>query len=176
MITGDAEETAELEIVRRGMDLAANLLRIGHHGRSTSSTPALLDAVSPSYGVISCGRDNSYGHPHQEVLNRLLSRDIQVFRTDQQGTIIAVSDGQIWRFDATPITSFAEEWTDGAAKEEPSVAAGSSDERGYIGNMNSSIFHSHDCSSLPAKHNRIYFDTWEEAIEAGQRPCQRCKP
>ncbi|MEN1762249.1 Ada metal-binding domain-containing protein [Anoxynatronum sibiricum] len=63
-----------------------------------------------------------------------------------------------------------------AAKEESSAAAESSDGQSYIGNKNSDIFHTSDCSSLPAEHNRIYFDTRDEAIETGQRPCQRCKP
>ena len=176
VITGDAEETSETEMVRSGMDLAANLLKVPHHGSSSSTTTPFLDKVSPIYAVISSGHDNSYGHPHQEVLQRLQSRGVEIYRTDQQGTIIAVSDGTDWVFDTMPVTSFAQEWIEEEVKESTSSAVDAGDERGYVGNKNSSIFHSHDCSSLPTEHNRIYFDTREEAIEAGQRPCQRCKP
>ena len=174
VITGDAERQAELEMVNNGMNIAANLLRVGHHGSSTSSVPEFLQAVDPDYGVISLGLNNRYGHPHQEVIQRLQERDIEIYRTDQQGSIIAVSDGESWQFDTHPVTDFSEEWTQEEEADDP--VAAEPREGGYIGNVNSEIFHTHDCSSLPAEHNRIYFDSRDEAIEAGQRPCQRCNP
>ncbi|SDY92958.1 MBL fold metallo-hydrolase [Tindallia californiensis] len=182
VITGDAERQAELEMVNSGMELMANLLRVAHHGSNSSSIPEFLQAVDPDYGVISAGHDNRYGHPHQEVIQRLQERNIEIYRTDLQGTIIAVSDGENWQFDTHPVTDFSEEWTQEEEKakvkidetEDPLVAKPS--EEGYIGNVNSDVFHTPDCNSLPAEHNRIYFDNRNEAIEAGQRPCQRCNP
>ena len=72
------------------------------------------------------------------------------------------------------MTDFSEEWTQESDADDPAIAE--PPEGGYIGNVNSEIFHTLDCSSLPAEHNRICFDSREEAIEVGQRPCQRCNP
>ena len=67
---GDAESDSEQEILERFGNVTADVLKCGHHGSSTSTSQAFLDRVSPEYAVISCGRDNSYGHPHQETLER----------------------------------------------------------------------------------------------------------
>jgi competence protein ComEC len=92
--TGDAERTAEAQMVARWPDrLRADVLRLGHHGSSTSTTPAFLDAVSPSVAVHSAGADNRYGHPHAEVVDRVLGRGIALFGTDRNGTITVVTDG-----------------------------------------------------------------------------------
>ncbi|MBQ6808387.1 MAG: MBL fold metallo-hydrolase [Firmicutes bacterium] len=94
LFTGDAEAAAEEDILKKGSKLAADLLKVGHHGSETSSSQAFLDAVSPKIAVISCGEDNEYGHPHADTLNRLQALGVTVFRTDQKGTIQAVSDGK----------------------------------------------------------------------------------
>ena len=73
--------------------LQADVYKAGHHGSSTSSSEKFLDAVKPAYTVISCESGNTYGHPHKEVLQRFAERNIQVYRTDEQGTIVAFSDG-----------------------------------------------------------------------------------
>lgn len=98
IFTGDAEEAAETDMVRNGMDLSATVYKVGHHGSSSSTSTAFLDAMSPSYAVISCGKDNSYGYPHKEVMKALQEREIEIFRTDEQGSIVAVCDGEsiIW--------------------------------------------------------------------------------
>ena len=93
LFTGDCEETAEADIVNSGQDIHANVYQAGHHGSRTASSQLFMDAVAPEYAVISCGEDNSYGHPHAEVLNRFRSLGIKVFRTDEQGTVTATSDG-----------------------------------------------------------------------------------
>ena len=74
-------------------DLKADVLKVGHHGSSSSSTRPFLKAVSPKYAVISVGKDNDYGHPHKETINRLFESGISVFRTDESGTIIFTTDG-----------------------------------------------------------------------------------
>ena len=73
--------------------ILADVLKVGHHGSKYSSSAEFLVGVSPKYAVISCGRKNSYGHPHQEVLDKLKCLETTLFRTDLQGTIICYSDG-----------------------------------------------------------------------------------
>lgn len=91
LFMGDAEEQVEQEIINS--DIQANVLKIGHHGSKTSSSPAFLQKVKPTVAIISCGTGNAYGHPDSIVLERLDNQDVKVYRTDEQGTIIAVSDG-----------------------------------------------------------------------------------
>lgn len=93
LFTGDCEAEAEADLIASGADLSADVYLAGHHGSDTASSQAFMDAVSPMYAVISCGEGNSYGHPHAEVLNRFRSMGIQVFRTDEQGSVVAESDG-----------------------------------------------------------------------------------
>ena len=94
LFTGDAEKEAEERMLQRnGREaLQADVLKVGHHGSSTSTRAEFLEAVSPSYGVISCGKDNKYGHPHQSALDRLSAAGVQVLRTDEMGTVILQSD------------------------------------------------------------------------------------
>ena len=94
IFTGDAEYTSEYMMIDSGLPLAADVLKVGHHGSATSSSTEFLEAVHPKYAVISCGHYNGYGHPHQETLDSLKAFDVNVFRTDLQGTIICRSDGE----------------------------------------------------------------------------------
>lgn len=98
LFTGDAESTAEADIVEycqaKEISIQASVYKAGHHGSSTSSQDSFLDEVAPQVAVISCGVDNDYGHPHEETMKRFRDRGIQVFRTDEQGTVVAVSDGE----------------------------------------------------------------------------------
>lgn len=94
LFMGDAEADSENEILDNFSDVKADVLKCGHHGSSTSTSQAFLDSVSPEYAVISCGRDNSYGHPHQETLDRLEQKDVTVYRSDLQHTIVASCDGE----------------------------------------------------------------------------------
>lgn len=99
LITGDAEADAERALVaRRGDGLRAQVLKAGHHGSRTSSTEVFLDAVQPSHAVLSLGRNNGFGFPHPEVLERLAVRGVQVHRTDQDGVIRLVMDEAGVRF------------------------------------------------------------------------------
>lgn len=93
LFTGDAESEVEQDIVSNGLNIRADVLKLGHHGSRTSSSDEFLDNVKPTYAVISCSKDNSYGHPHTETMEKMKMRNIQVFRTDQQGTIVATTDG-----------------------------------------------------------------------------------
>ena len=93
IFTGDAEETSEQDMISTGMNLDCDVLSVGHHGSASSTTWDFLEATSPSYAVISCGINNQYNHPSADTMGRLSDMGIPVFRTDKQGTIIAVSDG-----------------------------------------------------------------------------------
>lgn len=106
LFTGDAEENAEQDMLQTGIDLDCDVYKVSHHGSSNASTSDFLDAILPEYAVISCGEGNDYGHPHAEVLNELRSRGVKVFRTDEQGTVVAVSDGKNITFNMEPSTSW----------------------------------------------------------------------
>lgn len=105
IFTGDAEYMAEYMMMDSGLPLSADVLKVGHHGSATSSTMEFLRAVDPTYAVISCGKGNSYGHPHESTLEALKSLDAQLYRTDLQGTIICVSDGKTISFSTERNTS-----------------------------------------------------------------------
>ena len=96
IFTGDAEELSEKEILSRysAKELKSDLLKVGHHGSSSSSSIAILRAISPKYAVMSLGEDNSYGHPDKEIINRLEDMDITYFRTDIDGTVVFSCDGK----------------------------------------------------------------------------------
>ena len=101
MLTGDAEKPAEESILRTysGAELGSMLLKMGHHGSRTSSTEAWLEAVRPTIAIISCGRDNSYGHPHAEALARIKPYvGENIYRTDLLGSFIFITDGEVFTY------------------------------------------------------------------------------
>lgn len=106
LFTGDAEEKAEEDILNNGIDISADVYAAAHHGSKTATSQAFLDKISPTYVVISAGEGNKYGHPHAEVLNRLRAAGISVFRTDEQGTIVATSDGNDITWNCSPSESW----------------------------------------------------------------------
>lgn len=99
LFTGDAEADAEREMMARSHDLQATILHLGHHGSRTSSTLAFLRAVNPEVAIYSAGPDNSYGHPHQEVVERVLSLGIALYGTDTHGTVTVWTDGRAYRLE-----------------------------------------------------------------------------
>ena len=94
LFTGDAEKEEEQDMVADGAYLKSDVYQAGHHGSSNASSRNFLEAVRPAYTVISCGAENDYGHPHAETLQRLQEIGSEIFRTDWQGTVQAVSDGE----------------------------------------------------------------------------------
>lgn len=102
IFTGDAEKLSEGELIDKQLDLSADVLKVAHHGSDSSTSQVFLDAVNPTYAVISVGKDNSYGHPTQTVMNRLKDKNIKTYRTDESGTIIATSDGTNITFNVAP--------------------------------------------------------------------------
>ncbi len=94
MLTGDIEEPIEQEIIRSGLPLQSQVLKLGHHGSRTSSSLPFLMEVRPLLAIYSAGVGNSYGHPHPEVLQRMRDYDVPTYGTDQDGTIVVLTDGQ----------------------------------------------------------------------------------
>lgn len=92
LMEGDAEKQVERAALENGTDLRATLFKAGHHGSATSNTEEFVQAVHPRIAVVSCGENNSYGHPHEDVLETFRREGVQVFRTDLNGTVVAYVD------------------------------------------------------------------------------------
>ena len=161
LFTGDMERDAENDMLDTGAKVKADVLKVGHHGSETSTGYRFLYEVDPTYAVISVGKDNSYGHPHEEPMSRLHDADVTVYRTDEMGTVIAVSDGKNITFS----------WEKGSAKP---IDPTESTETYYIGNKNSKTLHAPSCANLPAEKNQLRFESYESAISQGFTPCGNC--
>lgn len=185
LFTGDAKEEAEEDMLDCGISLQADVYKAGHHGSSTSSSEEFLQAVQPSYAVISCAEDNSYGHPHAEPLNSFRAMGIKVFRTDEQGSIIAYSDGEAITWNCSP----SESWLSGngahvtkdadSHSSSTTTTTSESKKTSYICNTNTMKFHYPSCSSAKdiLEENRLEIKTTRnELINQGYEPCGGCKP
>lgn len=93
LLMGDAETLSEEEIMNNGLYIDVDVLKLGHHGSSTSSSEKFLNATTPQYAIISAGKGNTYHHPIKSVMERLENMEITVYRTDESGTIIMSTDG-----------------------------------------------------------------------------------
>ena len=196
VFTGDADTVSETEMVNNGLDLSADVLKLGHHGSAYSNNSFFLNAVNPTYAVISVGEGNSYGHPHREVLEDMQSRDVEVYRTDLQGTITIFSDGTDLTFEtqrtsnqsldsqinsandsamssnddaqSSVSTSKKEETVDESTKTENSSDTTSS-ETVYI-TESGTKYHRKGCSYLKSSIEI----SLEKAKSQGYSPCSRC--
>ena len=196
IFTGDAEEKAEEDILNNGIDISADVYAAAHHGSKTATSQAFLDKVSPTYVVISAGEGNKYGHPHAEVLNRLRAAGKSVFRTDEQGTIVATSDGNDITWNCSPSESWkageptgSSDSTANNSTADSTTSSGSSDagiaadESGSSNSDSSSVmvhitdtgskYHSAGCSYLKKSDHEV---TLSEAKNMGLTPCSRCNP
>lgn len=123
LFTGDAERAEEQDLLNAGVNLQSTVLKVGHHGSDTSTSYPFLRAVAPQYAVISVGTGNSYGHPTEAVLSRLRDAGVTTFRTDMQGEITAVSDGQTVNF-STAKNAAAETLANAGAGQNANQASG----------------------------------------------------
>lgn len=184
LFTGDAERPAEQDILEKDYDLSATVLKVGHHGSDTATTYPFLREIMPQYAIISCGSENSYGHPHKDLLSRLRDAGAAVYRTDLQGTITCVSDGRTVSISTEKnanvpanqtVPAGAETATAGTETPADTVTVQPSVSE-YIGNINSRVFHIPSCPNLPAVKNRVMFFSREEAVGEGYSPCGNCEP
>lgn len=106
LFAGDAESTAEKDMLDQDVDLSATVYHVSHHGSYTSSSEEFLKRVNPEYAVVSCAKDNEYDHPHQETLDKLRGQNVALFRTDLQGGITAYSDGKEIEWSISPVKEY----------------------------------------------------------------------
>ncbi|MFI3292592.1 MAG: ComEC/Rec2 family competence protein [Rikenellaceae bacterium] len=186
LFTGDAEYEAEQVLLNSGYDLSSTVLKVGHHGSDTSSSYVFLREVMPQYAVISCGVDNSYGHPTDAVLSRLRDADTTLFRTDLQGDIVCMSDGLTVTFTADKIISDDELLTaptSNTSSVTPPISDTSSNDSDdnfyYVLNTNSHKFHYSDCYSASIISEKNYATSTEDRatlIQNGYSPRGNCCP
>ncbi len=163
LFTGDMETTAEADMMDYWDDdsrFRVDVLKVGHHGSNTSTGYRFLNAVMPTYGVIPVGKDNDYGHPHDEPMARLKQAGVVTLRTDELGHVIARTDGSEVSFT----------WDNQNASPEDAEPG----DQLFIGNKNSKKFHGTDCANLPSEKNRVEFSSYDEAVSAGYSPCGSC--
>ena len=200
LFTGDAEAEAEQALLNNEADLSANVLKVAHHGSSSSSSEQFLSAVQPDCAVISVGAENTYLHPTDDVLNRIALNGAQICRTDLQGDIVITSDGNKLSISTEKTASAEELMVSGEAAaeiiareaqtkaEEEERAKAEADSKNtstesynidYILNKNSKKFHYPDCKSVKQmkEKNKIYFNgTRNEVISQGYDSCGNCHP
>lgn len=182
LFTGDAESIVEDEMIRNGCKLKSDVLKVGHHGSTSSTTDDFLKNVNPDYAVISCGIGNKYGHPHKETVDKLNSFGVTVHRTDREGTIVAQSDGNSVTFGGKGETerTVVKTGTDtkSSATSQKSETSQTKNEEVYIGNKNSKKFHKGDCESVFAmsEKNKEYLYSRKDALVKGYSPCNNCNP
>lgn len=159
LFMGDAETIVESDLLDE-YNLKADILKVGHHGSRYASHYEFLNNVLPGICVISCGKDNSYGHPHKEAVDRIEKIGSTILRTDKEGTVCLKTDGEkIYNLNGDIYSCNA------------SLA-----EITYIGNKNSKVFHTDMCTGLPKKQNQIIFNSKEDALDVGYRACRSCNP
>ncbi|SHO49929.1 ComEC/Rec2 family competence protein [Anaerocolumna xylanovorans] len=158
LFTGDLEEKAEKDLALSGRNIEADVLKVNHHGSLTSSCPEFLKAVDPTYAMISCGKNNTYGHPAYATLAGLEEEDIQTYRTDLQGTIVITSDGKNISVKTT-----------GKIKDKK---ADKSNELVYITEKGNK-YHRKDCKYIKGNYRSV---SLKKAKEEGYEPCRVCKP
>ncbi len=188
LFTGDAEEAEEQDIMDGGKDLSATVLKVGHHGSAYSTSDLWLSSINPQYAVISCGKDNEYGHPTEETLKRLDEHGVIILRTDLQGDIIFKEETGLLNYqveknpDADTLVPGSKPENIQEGEEPQTRTIPGEDEKGgtkYILNVNTGKFHEPDCKSLnqmKEKNKKEFTGDRQELIDSGYEPCQNCNP
>ena len=182
IFTGDAEEVTEQDMISTGMDLDCDVLSVGHHGSSSSTTWDFLSATSPEYAVISCESGNQYGHPHAETMQKLQDMGIQVFRSDKQGTVVALSDGTEITWTVEPCNdyssgnsqedSYVPEATEAPAQEEVPVQEEQVESMVWLSATGEKYHSIPNCGRMnPDKARQI---SKSDAEASGYGPCSKC--
>ncbi len=171
VLTGDAESETETKLVQEGVNLDCTVYVVGHHGSSSSSTTAFVQAMSPELALISVGADNSYGHPTDKTLSTLNASGASIYRTDTHGVITVNYNGTSYEvetdYDGMPDAS------------EAGVTDEASEDVSYVLNVSSMKFHLPDCSAVSQMSDsskEFSTKTRDELISDGYDPCGMCKP
>lgn len=170
LFMGDVTSETEPDILAHNTELHSDVLKIAHHGSKYSTSETFLSTVSPKYAVISCAKDNKYGFPTARVLNLLRSSGVSLYRTDEQGSLIAKSNGNTIRWSSSPDNN----WTAG----ENTV---SSSQQGitYIINTSTKKFHKPACrytQTISEANRENTAKSKTELIADGYSPCGVCTP
>ncbi len=166
LFTGDAEALSEGEILAKQLDISADVLKLGHHGSHSSTSQAFLDKVNPKYAIVSCGKGNDYGHPHQETIDKLNAKNINILRTDVSGTIISTSDGNNINFNVN-----ASETNTGNTTNNNTSETKTKSNTVWVANKTAKVYHSSkDCSNMK-NPTQI---SLSNAQEKGLKPCSKC--
>lgn len=182
LFTGDAEKSEEKQIIKSGFDVSADVLKVGHHGSSTSTSDSFFDKVSPNLALISCGKDNDYGHPHAETITKFNENNITTFRTDEYGSItVNINNGKtdvVTNQDSQSGLNLDFESANNSSDNVNIDNSTSQLEATYVGNKNSKIFHLADCSSAEkmSEENKVYFNSRDDAVKEDYTPCKSCNP
>ena len=178
---GDAEEIEENSIVNEYIKIECDVLKVGHHGSNSSTSKSLLKAVKPKYAVISVGKNNDYGHPTQEILNKLTDAGCLIYRTDLQGDITFTIEKNNLKV-ATEKRASSYELSAGDGKN-GSVSSFSGNDivipqgTAFVLNTNSKKFHLPNCDSvkdMSAKNMQFSNLTAGELQNKGYVPCKKC--
>lgn len=176
LFSGDCEEEAEMDMIHQGLDLDVDVYQAGHHGSRYASSEAFLDAMTPEITVISCMFANEYGYPHSKLLNRLRSSGTQVYRTDEQGSIVATCDGVDITFNCAP----SDTWQTGEDRRNSVVIEPETLPESpvcFVVNKNSGVVHKSNCEKLPSLTNQVIFETFADVQEVGyDKYCGNCRP
>lgn len=168
LFTGDAESETEDFLLNSGEDLTAAVLKVSHHGSRSASSAEFLAAVQPEYSVISVGKGNSYGHPAEEVLERLNDTGTTILRTDLSGDILFTSDGTSVSYTTEKRSDLSiQKISDSASKET------------YILNTNTMKFHKLSCKSVKRisdSNKKEYTGLRSDVLSMGYEACEICKP
>lgn len=174
LFTGDAEQASEMQILTQSRVIPeSTILKVGHHGSNTGTTQAFLDVVNPEVAVIQCGVNNHYGHPHEEVLQRLAVAGIDIYRTDQHGDIVFTSDGQTYDVNVKQPYQLTPQKVPEEPAPQPSVTEGK-----FVGSIKSDKYHFPKCRHAESikPENDIWFNSIQDAKSKGYAPCGVCKP
>ncbi len=179
-IGGDIGLEGEKEILEAGVDIQADVMLMNHHGSHVSRE--FFQAVNPSWAVISCGEGNSYGHPRQDTVELIQESQVSLFRTDRQGTITAVSQGQGITFDQDPCNDYTpgdrtQEKEDTLEETRTALSNSTREDCDYILNIHTKKIHLPDCSSVKAmdEDNMAFYKGDEDSLlSQGYTPCGNC--
>jgi competence protein ComEC len=184
LLMADAGIEAEDSIMAAGYDLNSTVLKVGHHGSSSSSSPVFLSRVMPASSIIEVGSGNDYGHPTQQTLSALQSISSRVYRTDLDGTVVVSTDGQTYS-----VSTSKQSWTTASTAPQATAtavswpatvtaSASTTSQEAFVGSVKSNKYHYPSCqwAEKIKPSNEIWFTSSADAQAHGYVPCGVCHP